>query len=61
MNHCETCRWRDDKGFCRNEKLTEDEGQNGDWKDDALIYSYSEGGGFWVGPRFGCVHWEEIV
>ena len=21
-----------------------------------LIYDYNEGGGFWVGERFGCIH-----
>lgn len=24
---------------------------------DALVYDYHEGGGFWTGPEFGCVHW----
>ncbi len=28
---------------------------------DMLIYSYNEGGGFWVGEKFGCVHGEQKI
>ena len=41
-------------GWCQSEKLTE-----GHWQSmaaDMLAYSYMEGGEFWTGPDFGCVH-----
>jgi hypothetical protein len=53
--HCETCKWRDQEGYCLNEKLHEDWGAPD--VEDHLVYDYTEGGGFWVGPKFGCVHW----
>jgi hypothetical protein len=62
MNYCITCIYRNEEGFCNNEKLKE--GYDtfdyiGD-KDDSLIYQYYEGGGgFWVGPNFGCIHHAE--
>lgn len=59
MPHCETCKHRNTGGECRHPKLHE-EGEypnNENMIDgDHLIYSYSEGGTFWVGPKFGCVH-----
>jgi hypothetical protein len=42
-------------GICGNENLTEDYGVHGD---DMLVYPYTEGGEFWTGPKFGCVHFE---
>jgi len=72
MNYCETCKhWKfphreyalDDAiigGECTHEKLCEDWGSNS-YKVDALVYSYSEGGDFWTGPKFGCVHHEEKI
>lgn len=56
MSYCETCKYRDNDGRCQNEKLVEEWGQDANKREDMLIYDYSEGGGFWVGPRFGCVH-----
>ena len=57
MEHfCKTCKHRDEKGYCGNEKISEDYGQSNKDKTDMLIYDYSEGGGFWVGQEFGCVH-----
>jgi len=56
MEHCETCKKRDKGGWCRSDKLAEDRGQETNARDDMLIYDYNEGGGFWVGPKFGCVH-----
>lgn len=73
MNHCKTCKhWvkyqqtiLDDDGsarlkagggMCGSEKLTENWGEHGS---DMLVYSYAEGGGFWTGPNFGCVHHQE--
>jgi hypothetical protein len=41
-------------GLCQSEKLVEDLGD--DYGADMLIYEYLEGGGFWTGPDFGCVH-----
>ncbi len=41
-------------GLCQSEKLTEDGGQS--YGADMLVYEYSEGGEFWTGPDFGCVH-----
>lgn len=43
-------------GYCHNEdKITECYER---WPQDALVYSYDEGGRFWTGPNFGCIHWE---
>ena len=41
-------------GYCLSRKIVEagEEVQ----ADDMLVYSYSEGGDFWTGPDFGCVH-----
>lgn len=56
MERCKTCTKRDERGRCKSEKLDEDYGQSEDKKIDMLIYDYNEGGGFWVGPEFGCIH-----
>lgn len=62
MQLCKTCaHWREGDrraigyggGVCRNPKITEDYGQR---TDDMLVYPYNEGGWFWTGPDFGCVH-----
>ena len=65
MNHCKTCKhWtlvqekfksldENAGGICGSLKLTEDLGRHGA---DMLVYSYPEGGEFWTGPDFGCVH-----
>ena len=68
MNTCKTCRyWEHESdapplririreqagGTCRCAKLTEDKGRYGA---DMLVYAYNEGGWFWTGPNFGCVH-----
>lgn len=58
MNKCGTCTNRDSRGYCQSDRLYEDDGQySPEAEVDALVYSYNEGGGFWVGPNFGCVHW----
>jgi hypothetical protein len=64
MEHCKTCKnWKrfstedEDGGECKSEKLTEPAGH--DDETDMLVYSYDEGGVFWTGPDFGCVHHEE--
>jgi hypothetical protein len=72
METCKTCKhWmphsnkypnhaREDKkagGLCQSETLVEDERTWGHgYGADMLIYEYSEGGVFWTGPDFGCVH-----
>lgn len=75
MPSCKTCKhWvrysvkyprskeADDKmagGICESEKFWE-----GDWyghPPDALVYPYDEGGEFWTGPEFGCVHFVEAT
>jgi len=58
--HCGECKYRDEQGECTNDKFYE-EGTRPDGKEhqpDHLVYSYHEGGGFWVGEKFGCVHAE---
>jgi len=41
-------------GFCRSPHIYE--GECDAFQPDALVYSYNEGGAFWTGPEFGCVH-----
>lgn len=53
MERCETCKYRDKAGYCTNEKLADESGVD---NQDMLIYNANEGGDFWVGPKFGCVH-----
>lgn len=64
MGYCLDCKYRDpvsvkaNKHLCLCPKLTSDSYTSEEYgKDDALIYSYDEGGGFYVGDKFGCVHW----
>ena len=38
--------------MCTNTHLVEEYPR----EDDNLVYAYHEGGWFWTGPRFGCVH-----
>lgn len=59
---CSTCKYRDEGGNCNNDKIREDWSLDSrqlkdDPECDMLIYSYDENGSFWVGPKFGCVHW----
>lgn len=55
---CSACRFRDEDGYCRSEKMWE-EGIAPDNRSDCVVYDYYEGGNFWVGPNFGCVHFQE--
>ena len=67
MNRCKDCRFRDEDGICNNPKITdtqrwhvdydEDENEHKEKIKDMLLYSYDEGGSFFVGEEFGCVHW----
>ena len=43
-------------GHCLNETKLSD--GCGKYLPDGLEYDYSEGGGFWTGPEFGCIHHE---
>jgi len=45
-------------GTCKSDKLIEDGGRGHDA--DMLVYAYNEGGSFWTGPDFGCVHHQRI-
>lgn len=65
MGHCKDCKFRDKeesmsgKHLCVCPKFTSD--RHGDSQygaDDSMIYSYDEGGGFYVGEYFGCIHWQ---
>lgn len=56
MSYCETCKYRNEDGWCEHPKLREERYGNLETEDDELVYSYYEGGWFWVGPKFGCVH-----
>jgi len=45
--------------LCEDQKFLY-EGGCGDNPDRSLTYEYPEGGGFFTGPNFGCVHQEPI-
>jgi len=73
MNRCKTCKFRNANDVCTNTKLAdnvqwpggyydneEEERENREQIKDMLLYSYDEGGSFFVGEDFGCVHWEKI-
>ena len=71
MNTCKTCvHWNqaiaaayrgpaESGGFCKQEKITEEYGDSS-YTNDAMVYSYHEGGSFWTGPDFGCVHHKTV-
>ena len=56
MSYCETCKYRNEDGWCEHPKLRQERYGNLEMEDDELVYSYCEEGWFWVGPKFGCVH-----
>lgn len=56
MKKCGNCKFRSIDGYCQSPYLQEDFSCDGSDDNDKLIYSYTEGGSFWVGPNFGCVH-----
>ena len=69
MNTCQTCAyWNKNKTpygreeyivrQCENEKLQEGVYRENQ-QDDVLYYIYEEGGRFYPGPNFGCVHHAE--
>lgn len=61
MGHCKTCKYRDKNGYCNSQKISEPGNLLREFSDeekkDMLLYSYDEGGSFWVGELFGCVHY----
>lgn len=59
MERCQTCRFRHANGYCTSPKITEDCGHSEEESRDMLLHTYHEGGYFWVGPDFGCVHHEK--
>ena len=61
MNYCGECRHRDAEGYCTSDKLEEEWNRKRDDDCEYLIYSYPEDGRFWVGPKFGCVHFEKKI
>lgn len=61
IGRCKTCRLRTDDGYCTSLKIREDDFGAAPKLDDELVYSYYEGGSFWVGQNFGCVHWEPLT
>ena len=67
MNRCKDCKFRSKKGTCVSLKIRDDvpwydDDENHQEKiKDMLLYSYDEGGSFFVGEEFGCVHWDEKI
>lgn len=70
MNTCKTCRLWDTSDWakykshqpiaeCTCPKIHEGRWPKEGEKCDHLIYSYDEGGRFFTGEDFGCVHHEE--
>jgi hypothetical protein len=57
-NYCETCKFRNEKGYCTNDKISENYWYSNEEKIDMLVYSYPASGNFFVGLKFGCVHHE---
>lgn len=59
--YCKTCTHSDGYGYCRSKKLAERLNQRDEAPEsaDMMLHDYYEGGGFCVGPEFGCVHHTE--
>jgi hypothetical protein len=56
IGFCGDCIYRNATGYCQNKKFREGWAEIVAENSDMLLYEYSEGGGFWVGERFGCIH-----
>lgn len=61
--YCKDCKYRQNRtshgneAICTNNKITEaDFFSSNEDTSDMLVYPYTEGGYFKVGPYFGCVH-----
>jgi hypothetical protein len=70
MKTCKTCKhWNDtsysrpeyDQKECTNEEFLHEWGgpTTKEIANQSLVYSYNEGGGFYTGPNFGCIHHTE--
>jgi hypothetical protein len=67
VNTCRSCKWwkttdaqkpLESLQACASPKITECGGGT-EPTNDMLMYSYFEGGTFFTGPDFGCVHHEQ--
>lgn len=74
MNRCKTCKfwdraeldnefYHDNMGLCSSNKLNDNDYYDREFrianKEDMLIYQWHEGGNFYTGSEFGCVHHKE--
>lgn len=75
VNTCKTCKWwlavlekypsihlntnKSAGGYCQSPKFVEGTYFSSAYAHDSLTYSYYEGGQFWTGPDFGCIHHTE--
>jgi hypothetical protein len=72
IKRCKTCKFRNEEGECTSSKFADNVSWYGSYDDteeeqkehdekvrDMLLYSYDEGGSFFVGEDFGCVHYEK--
>lgn len=63
MNHCYTCAHWGVRDLnlplrpCTSPKFSD--GAYGPFEGDEVSYEYQEDGDIFVGPKFGCVHYEE--
>lgn len=63
MNTCKTCKFRQKHYgcfICSCDKISEDYSQSDSKSKDMLIHSYNEGGSFFVGEDFGCIHHKSV-
>ena len=68
MNTCKTCICHGTRKYlggsnCTNHKMRENDrhvGVKKTFEKDALVYEYYEGGDFWTGEDFGCIHHKEL-
>ncbi len=64
--YCKDCRFRKisdynhRRWFCDNKKISEDFGFSKEESEDMLIYPYIESALFFVGEKFGCIHFKPI-
>jgi hypothetical protein len=56
---CKTCKFINEEGECISGKMSDDVNWFDEKGKDMVLYSYREGGSFFVGEDFGCVHHEE--
>ena len=60
LKTCSSCKWYEhgvkDEFHCTNEFIHEDYYGEHNGHQACLVYPYNEGGRFYPGPNFGCVH-----